>query len=546
MKYTTFLLFLFFSLHASLYSKAQSPKLISSKEKSVFQIKLFDEYGIDDGRGTGFFVQKNGTALTALHVLDEAKYAYIMDNEGKYFRINEVTRVCNDCDLVEFKIATPQHEMPIISVGNTIPPKGTLLFSIGNPEGFNNSFATGIVSAVRDEDGIKTIQTTTPISHGSSGSPLMNMKGQAIGVVSYGYSEAQNLNFAYSLECMTKMNHAENSLLTEYLTKDIRFVNQMCPADPSLILRSIELTDTATILNFSFTNLSIIFGDGAYIYSNTSDTLQSMYLQDPMTKQRWYIMHSTLATSPDEAPTMKMGQTRLFKMYFPPIGDLRTIDIGESMPGGNWSFKNIIIPDKSDFDLEKNLKQTEPLYDDLMGLLHDGQFSDALNEVQKLAKKGKGNIRTYMAAAIAAFAKEDFETALVNTKQVLEKKSDMTMSHANLAQIYIKQNNNEDAIQELDDAIALNDNYREFYTMRGDLYYAMENWSKAIDNYDVYVSLISSPPANVYFQRGMARIKKNDTCGCEDLEKAKNNADSDREWDKINTEIKKHCKDYKQ
>ena len=52
------------------------------------------------------------------------------------------------------------------------------------------------MSAVRDDGGVKQIQISVPISPGSSGGALINMRGQVIGITSSGIDQAQNLNFA--------------------------------------------------------------------------------------------------------------------------------------------------------------------------------------------------------------------------------------------------------------------------------------------------------------------------------------------------------------
>jgi tetratricopeptide (TPR) repeat protein len=72
---------------------------------------------------------------------------------------------------------------------------------IGNPFGLEGSVSNGIVSAVREISGYgKIIQITAPISPGSSGSPVVNMFGQVIGVASLQAEEGQSLNFAVPAE----------------------------------------------------------------------------------------------------------------------------------------------------------------------------------------------------------------------------------------------------------------------------------------------------------------------------------------------------------
>ena len=68
---------------------------------------------------------------------------------------------------------------------------------VGNSLGLQQTVSDGIVSAVRDIPGLgKIVQSIAPISFGSSGSPVVNMKGGVIGITTLQITQGQNLNFA--------------------------------------------------------------------------------------------------------------------------------------------------------------------------------------------------------------------------------------------------------------------------------------------------------------------------------------------------------------
>ena len=73
---------------------------------------------------------------------------------------------------------------------------GDRVYAVGNPEGLEGTFSEGIVSAVRDVDGEQFLQITAPISPGSSGGPVLNTRGEVVGVSRATLKEGQNLNFA--------------------------------------------------------------------------------------------------------------------------------------------------------------------------------------------------------------------------------------------------------------------------------------------------------------------------------------------------------------
>lgn len=90
-----------------------------------------------------------------------------------------------------------------------ISEPGEQIIVVGGPLGLANTLSDGIVSAVRtnseirgkgiEHPDLKFVQITAPISPGSSGSPVVSLKGQVIGNAVAGYIYGQNLNFQYPL-----------------------------------------------------------------------------------------------------------------------------------------------------------------------------------------------------------------------------------------------------------------------------------------------------------------------------------------------------------
>jgi serine protease Do len=74
---------------------------------------------------------------------------------------------------------------------------GERVVAIGNPRGLEQTVTDGLISAIRDTGkGYKLFQMSVPISTGSSGGPLFNMAGEAIGITAAYLEGGQNLNFA--------------------------------------------------------------------------------------------------------------------------------------------------------------------------------------------------------------------------------------------------------------------------------------------------------------------------------------------------------------
>ncbi|MGB6797861.1 MAG: serine protease, partial [Xanthobacteraceae bacterium] len=77
---------------------------------------------------------------------------------------------------------------------------GARVYTIGNPAGYLNTLGEGIISGLREQDGIKLIQTTAQISPGSSGGALVDPSGALVGITSFFWKNAQNLNFAIAAD----------------------------------------------------------------------------------------------------------------------------------------------------------------------------------------------------------------------------------------------------------------------------------------------------------------------------------------------------------
>jgi S1-C subfamily serine protease len=77
---------------------------------------------------------------------------------------------------------------------------GERVYTIGNPSGLAKTLGEGLISGLRQTDGIHYVQTSAPISPGSSGGALVDSRGSLVGITTFLHKEAQNLNFAIAAE----------------------------------------------------------------------------------------------------------------------------------------------------------------------------------------------------------------------------------------------------------------------------------------------------------------------------------------------------------
>ncbi len=77
---------------------------------------------------------------------------------------------------------------------------GEKVYTIGNPSGLESTLGEGLVSGLRNREGVRYVQTSAPISPGSSGGGLFDERGNLLGITSFKIEDAENLNFAIAAE----------------------------------------------------------------------------------------------------------------------------------------------------------------------------------------------------------------------------------------------------------------------------------------------------------------------------------------------------------
>jgi len=184
-----------------------------------FQIPRYREKGYEKqkvGGGTGFIVSSDGLIITNKHVVSDPKAEYtVYLNNGRKFKA-EVLALHPTDDLALIKI--PANNLPTLVLGDSDKVKiGQFVIAIGNALGeFQNTVSFGVISGLRrsitasDQSGNVErleglIQTDAAINFGNSGGPLINLKGEVIGVNTAIAGGAENIGFAIPINRVKKM-----------------------------------------------------------------------------------------------------------------------------------------------------------------------------------------------------------------------------------------------------------------------------------------------------------------------------------------------------
>lgn len=207
---------------ASVHADETLPNLVKRVKPAVVAIATYDASGEALMTGSGFFLRP-GQVVTNLHVIRGAVRAEIktLDGKGKVFPVNGTLAVDEEGDLALLSV-----EMPLASatrsteLAKDLPDEGETIFVIGNPLKLEGSVSDGIVSAVREvPNSYRIIQITAPISHGNSGSPVFNLNGQVLGVVTVKVTNGQNINLAIAAARVAELTAGKLQPLSELALK---------------------------------------------------------------------------------------------------------------------------------------------------------------------------------------------------------------------------------------------------------------------------------------------------------------------------------------
>ncbi len=163
------------------YNSQEEKNVIEIYEKTLPSIVSI-EAEIDRGTsgGTGCIISKNGIILTSSHVIEHARNITVTTHSGKNYTAKILAILKNKNDLALIKIDTTE-PLSLAKFGNSDDIKvGQRVLTIGCPFGFKDTLTTGIVSRIDYER--NKIQTDAAINPGCSGGPLLNLKGEIIGI----------------------------------------------------------------------------------------------------------------------------------------------------------------------------------------------------------------------------------------------------------------------------------------------------------------------------------------------------------------------------
>ncbi|WP_076792754.1 tetratricopeptide repeat protein [Chlorobium sp. KB01] len=175
---------------------------------SVVVVHAYDSNGRLQSMGSGI-VLSTGQVVTNYHVIEKAARLMVIYQGREYnAKPGYTDRFRDVCSLVVSGLQGSQ-----ITFGNTSQLRvGEKVYAIGSPQGLELTFSAGIISGLRAVDKGYYIQTTAPISLGSSGGGLFDEHARLIGIATYFFKQGQQLNFALPVEWILDLRNRHELL----------------------------------------------------------------------------------------------------------------------------------------------------------------------------------------------------------------------------------------------------------------------------------------------------------------------------------------------
>ena len=193
--------------------RIDAARTVTSRAPEVFNDPFFRRFfgrnlptppdrQVQRGTGSGFVISGDGRILTNAHVVDGADTVTVTLRDGRNFQ-GKVLGTDSVTDVAVVQIEA--QGLPTVKMGNSEQLKpGEWAIAIGNPLGLDNTVTTGIISATGRSSSdvgvpdkrVSFIQTDAAINPGNSGGPLLNSRGEVIGMNTAIISGTQGLGFA--------------------------------------------------------------------------------------------------------------------------------------------------------------------------------------------------------------------------------------------------------------------------------------------------------------------------------------------------------------
>ena len=456
----------------------QSKKEISAPISEIYkQVKsgvfiIYTQGSDSISQGTGFFINNSGIAISNFHVFENADKAIVILDNGVECLISRLIDSNKDLDYVIFQVEKKMNTCYPLKIATEMPEIGSTCFAIGNPKGLTQTLSIGNISGYRNQDNL--IQTTTEITHGSSGGPLFNISGQVVGITSRGFGEA-NLNFALNISKIPYQAYVSSNeapLIDKVLI-------------PNAIIKSTIEKYYATIFKKDYSTLYDLYTPSINRYYNDFNILQSQAVENA--KDYWTkfkiisasnkINWETLNVTPSSYETFYVTFNMEYFIQREEIKEIKTFNL------------DIIMT------VTRNMK-IQSIYENII------KYPQSASGEQPNFLKAE-EFYICISQADARYSNKDFRGAIISYTKALEIKPDYAAAYYRRGNAKNELEFYAEATTDFSKAIEINPTLTVAYLGRGYANTRLKLLSKAIEDYTVAIK-IEPKMAEAYYWRANA------------------------------------------
>ena len=452
-----------------------APQIAEKTLAATVYLEMQDSKGLPLGFGSGFFVRDN-LIVTNYHVIEGAARG-TAKLVGKFtiYTIEGVTATDKTNDLALLKVTAPGIK-PLLLGNSTDVKIGETVYVAGNPKGLEGTFSNGIISSRRDKNTKERLQMTAPISPGSSGGPVLNSKGEVIGVSFMTLVGGQNLNFAIPSRC-----------LTELLTKSK-------PAEP--LAQGNRSISAKTY--FMWGNTKYYLGDYKGAITDYTQAIRlnpdyaSAYYNRGNVK---YHLGQHFAAIADYDIAIRLNPDHA-EVYY--NRGLVKHHLGQHFAAiADYDIAIRLNPDYAKAYINRGVVRSK--LGQHFAAIADYDIAIRLNPDDATAYHNRGNAKGKLGQYFAAIA--DYDIAIRLNPDSATAYNNRGIAKSDLGQHFA-------AIADYDIAIRLNPDYATAYINRGNAKSKLDQYFAAIADYDIAIRL-NPDYAKAYYNRGIAKALLN-------------------------------------
>lgn len=168
------------------------------------------------GSGSGFFIDAHGTIVTNYHVIDKGTSMTVQAVDGATYDVEQIVDFSPLYDLAILKISL--ENTPFLNFAPDEAKAGQTVYAVGSALGdLTGTFTAGMVSNTSRMIGkIDCLQMDAAISPGNSGGPLVNSRGEVVGINTFSRTAGENLNFAIKTSVLDSLQRDKNYTVNEF------------------------------------------------------------------------------------------------------------------------------------------------------------------------------------------------------------------------------------------------------------------------------------------------------------------------------------------